>query len=212
MINLGTILGNTIKDLEAKKYLEIASRNAKANSIDGCVKVSVGSVLVTNTGIVCGRNRTYGHNCAQEGCHRVKLYGDNSCNHRLPSDCMSIHSEIDAISAAARNGWNTKGATIYITRYPCEACARAIIAAGIKEVIFGRTQQISAMTEKMFDDAGVKVTWYKDFIEEDVIEEKAQGVCYTCVNYSETIHGGVCGAYYCFVDKDRKACPLYKGL
>ena len=100
---------------------------------DGCTKVTVASLLECTSpdAVVLGRNHVFGHNCAKEGCNRIRLYGENSCNHRLPSDCMSIHSEVDAIANAARNGYSTKGATIYVTRYPCEACARAIIQAGI---------------------------------------------------------------------------------
>lgn len=52
------------------------------------------------------------------------------------------HSERNAIYNAARTGVSTEGATMYITGYPCCDCARAIIQAGITQVIIpGRRKQ-----------------------------------------------------------------------
>lgn len=48
----------------------------------------------------------------------------------------SLHAEMDAITSAARKGASTSGATLYCTTLPCHECARLIIGAGIKRVIF----------------------------------------------------------------------------
>lgn len=49
----------------------------------------------------------------------------------------AIHAEMDAITALARNNnCSTHNATIYTTTYPCHNCARHIIAAGIKRVVY----------------------------------------------------------------------------
>jgi len=49
----------------------------------------------------------------------------------------AIHAEMDAITALARNNnCSTQNATIYTTTYPCHNCARHIIAAGIKRVVY----------------------------------------------------------------------------
>lgn len=49
----------------------------------------------------------------------------------------AIHAEMDAITALARNNnCGTHNATIYTTTYPCHNCARHIIAAGIKRVVY----------------------------------------------------------------------------
>lgn len=124
-----------------------------------CAKVCVGSQIINrdNIAVSYGCNHGVGRNCLRKGCHRVELYGENSKDHRLPSDCVSIHSEVDAICRAARRGISVYGATLYITRYPCEACARAIVTAGIARVVYGRDESISPMTEKIFSSAGVRV-------------------------------------------------------
>lgn len=124
----------------------------------GCSKVQVGALILhrSHRGFAYGANRGVGYDCLKDGCRRIKLYGEASKEHRLPSDCNSIHSEIDAISFAAKIGLSTKGASIFVTRYPCEACARAIVRAGIKAVYYGREQEISEYTKQIFDSAGVE--------------------------------------------------------
>lgn len=48
----------------------------------------------------------------------------------------TLHAEMDAITSAARKGISTTGSTLYCTTMPCHECARLIIGAGIKRVMF----------------------------------------------------------------------------
>jgi deoxycytidylate deaminase len=49
----------------------------------------------------------------------------------------SIHAEMEAILSVAREGKHSLvGATLYSTVYPCHNCARHIVAAGIKTVVY----------------------------------------------------------------------------
>lgn len=49
----------------------------------------------------------------------------------------SVHAEMEAIVSVARGGkGSTVNGTLYTTTFPCHSCARHIIAAGIKRVIF----------------------------------------------------------------------------
>lgn len=52
------------------------------------------------------------------------------------NDCPAVHAEMNAIIQAAKHGVSINGATLYCTFIPCVDCLRAIINAGIKEVIF----------------------------------------------------------------------------
>lgn len=150
-------------------YLKAAGEYAKAYS--GCTKVSVGSCIVKNDAIISmGANRTLPNMCRTHGCLRVAKYGNNSKEHRNPEDCRAIHSEVDAIGKAAKNGISLAGATIYITRYPCEACARLIVASGIRLVVYGRQQLISQMTQDIFKEAGVICVNHPLYQEEDSLE------------------------------------------
>ena len=47
-----------------------------------------------------------------------------------------LHAEMSALSDAARKGISVEGATLYCTTFPCHLCAKLIIAAGIKKVIY----------------------------------------------------------------------------
>jgi len=49
----------------------------------------------------------------------------------------AIHAEMEAILSAARNGkQGLRGATIYVTTYPCENCVKHILASGISQIIY----------------------------------------------------------------------------
>jgi deoxycytidylate deaminase len=49
----------------------------------------------------------------------------------------AIHAEMEAILAVARDSRHSLvGATLYSTTYPCHNCARHIVAAGIKELVY----------------------------------------------------------------------------
>jgi dCMP deaminase len=47
-----------------------------------------------------------------------------------------MHAEANAIAYAARNGVATSDAYLYTTHMPCFDCARLIINAGIRAVIY----------------------------------------------------------------------------
>ncbi len=72
------------------------------------------------------------------------------------------HSELNAI--LNYRGGNLDGAKMYVSLFPCNECAKAIIQAGIKEVIYDsnkydKTPSIEA-SKRMFDAAGVKYHQY----------------------------------------------------
>jgi dCMP deaminase len=77
------------------------------------------------------------------------------------------HAERNAICNAARAGTATEACTIYVEIMPCMDCARAIVQAGITQVVVSdeRMAQYSSdyydlhfsMVEVLFSEAGVKV-------------------------------------------------------
>lgn len=153
------------KHISTSQYLDIAHHYATIMS--GCTKVKVGSVIVSNDGHILsfGANRAVPDLCNTRGCLRIEKYGENSKLHRNPEDCRAIHSEIDAI---ANSREPLTDATIYVTRYPCEACARAIVSSGISKVVYGRDQDISEETFRIFEHEHIEVTKGSFWTEEDV--------------------------------------------
>lgn len=47
-----------------------------------------------------------------------------------------VHAEMSALSDAARKGISVEGATMYCTTFPCHLCAKLIVAAGVRKVIY----------------------------------------------------------------------------
>jgi dCMP deaminase len=50
--------------------------------------------------------------------------------------CRGAHAEQNAINFAARYGIAIDGATIYTTHLPCSWCAKSIVNAGIRRVVY----------------------------------------------------------------------------
>ena len=48
----------------------------------------------------------------------------------------AVHAEMEALLFCARNSVDTRQATLYTTTFPCHNCAKHIIAAGIKRVVY----------------------------------------------------------------------------
>lgn len=65
----------------------------------------------------------------------------------------SIHAEMDAIvSLAYKGGGQTKDATLFTYTFPCHNCARHIVAAGIKRVVYLEPYEKSLASELHGDD------------------------------------------------------------
>lgn len=63
-----------------------------------------------------------------------------------------VHAEMHALMEAARRGLSVHNGSLYCTTYPCHMCARHIIAAGIKRVIYVEPYPKS-MTKELYGDS-----------------------------------------------------------
>ena len=82
---------------------------------------------------------------------------ENPNDTKYPFVC---HAELNAILNS--NGIGIKGSRIYVALFPCNECAKSIIQAGIKEVIYLSDKHADDSGTKasklMFQSAGVKLT------------------------------------------------------
>ena len=73
-----------------------------------------------------------------------------------------VHSELNAI--LNYRGGSLEGAKLYVTLFPCNECAKAIIQAGIKTVVYDqdkyRDTPAVIASRKMLDAAGVHYRRY----------------------------------------------------
>jgi len=53
-----------------------------------------------------------------------------------------LHAEANAITKLARSNNNSQGSTLYVTASPCIECAKLIIQAGIKRVVYGEQYRL----------------------------------------------------------------------
>ena len=76
---------------------------------------------------------------------------------------FTAHSELNAI--LNYGGGSLRGAKLYVSLFPCNECAKAIIQSGIKEVIYDSDKYAATpstiASKRMFDAAGVKYTQYQ---------------------------------------------------
>ncbi|MBQ3415370.1 MAG: dCMP deaminase family protein [Clostridia bacterium] len=87
-----------------------------------------------------------------------------------------VHSELNAILNS--HGTDLKGTTMYITLFPCNECAKAIIQVGIKKVIYLRMydhQELVEITKSMFEKAGIECVPYNN--EKTFTREEIQKKC-----------------------------------
>lgn len=74
-----------------------------------------------------------------------------------------VHSELNAI--LNYRGGSLEGAKMYVTLFPCNECAKAIIQAGIKTIVYDQDKYKDTPTviasKRMMDAAGVRYYRYQ---------------------------------------------------
>lgn len=104
-----------------------------------------------------------GYNGMPTGCNDDDMpwerTGATSLDTKYPFVC---HAELNAI--LNRNTASLKNATLYVTLFPCNECAKAIIQSGIKKVVYAEnkyadTEGVKA-SELMFEKCGVETVQY----------------------------------------------------
>ncbi|MBR5385680.1 MAG: dCMP deaminase family protein [Bacteroidales bacterium] len=105
-----------------RSYLEMASVWAR-NSY--CKRRQVGALLVKDRMIISD-----GYNGTPSGF-------ENNCE---DADGVTkpyvLHAEANAITKVAKSGNSSQDSTLYVTAAPCMECAKLIIQAGIKRVVY----------------------------------------------------------------------------
>ena len=128
-----------------------------------CLRRRVGAVAVKDKRILAtgynGAPSKVAH-CLDIGCLREQLGVPSGQRHEI---CRGLYAEQNAIIQAARYGIDIEGSSIYITTEPCSVCAKMLINAGIKEIVFA--------------------TAYPDKLSEELLGET--DILIRCVEYSE---------------------------
>jgi len=110
-----------------------------------CERRKVGALVVKDKMIISD-----GYNGTPTGFENI-CEDDNNV-----SKPYVLHAEANAITKLARSNNNSDGATIYITASPCIECAKLIIQAGIKRVVYGENYRLTDGIE-LLKRAGIEV-------------------------------------------------------
>jgi len=114
------------------RFAEVASLRST------CDRRHVGAVLVHDRCIIAtgynGSIRGLPH-CSDIGCLLIAdAKGQQHCE-------RTVHAEGNAIAQAALHGATVRGATLYVTTFPCHACFKLVVNAGIVRIVYQTTYQ-----------------------------------------------------------------------
>lgn len=124
-----------------------------------CLRRKVGAIIVKDKRIIStGYNGAPSglKHCYELGCIREKRNIPSGQNHEL---CRGIHAEQNAIIQAAMYGVSINKSTIYVTCSPCVQCAKMIINAGIKRVVYCG-EYPDKLSEELLNEAGINLQKY----------------------------------------------------
>lgn len=119
----------------------------------------VGSCIVSNDNKIL----SMGYNGFPIGCSDDEFPWDREGEPLDTKYVYVTHSELNAI--LNYRGGSLEGAKLYVSLFPCNECAKAIIQSGIKEVIYANDKYSDMpsviASKRMMDAAGVKYRAYQ---------------------------------------------------
>jgi len=121
-----------------------------------CLRRKVGAVIVKDKRVLStgynGSPKGTRH-CEDLGCIRVQMNIPSGTRHEL---CRGVHAEQNAVAQAAYFGVSVNGATIYTTTFPCSMCAKILINAGIKEIVYNEGY-MDDLSKSILEETDVKI-------------------------------------------------------
>lgn len=127
-----------------QRYMRMATIWAE-NSY--CERRKVGALIVKNKMIISD-----GYNGTPAGFENIC---EDHNNHTIP---YVLHAEANAITKIARSNNSSEGATLYVTASPCIECAKLIIQAGIKRVVYAEKYRLEDGLD-LLKKAGIELTY-----------------------------------------------------
>lgn len=109
-----------------------------------CKRRQVGALVVKDKMIISD-----GYNGTPSGF-------ENICEENDITKPYVLHAEANAITKLARSSNNSDGSTLYVTASPCIECAKLIVQAGIKRVVYAEKYRLNDGIQLM-ERAGIKV-------------------------------------------------------
>lgn len=137
-------------------FMEIAEVIAKRST---CLRNHVGALFVKSKRIL-----TTGYNGAPSGlphCDEVGCAREGVASGTRHELCRAVHAEQNAIIQAALHGVSIEGSTLYCTHQPCILCAKMMINARIRKVVY-RNSYPDETALDFLGQAGIEVLSLKE--------------------------------------------------
>lgn len=115
--------------------------------------------------IVNGENKilSLGYNGMPIGCDDDEMPWEREGSPMDTKYMYVCHAELNAI--LNRGDVSLHGAKLYVTLFPCNECAKAIIQSGIKEVVYMSDKYAESdntiVSKRMFDMVGIRYRQYR---------------------------------------------------
>jgi len=122
-----------------------------------CLSRKVGCVIASEAGHVISTGYNGAPKKTKHGCE-AGCYCQNAdrVSGTYQERLRCSHAELNAIAQAAYEGVSTRDARIYCVLYPCSYCAKAIIQAGIRKVVYEEGYN-DEMSKTLFAEAGIEI-------------------------------------------------------
>lgn len=134
-------------------FMEMAHLVAKRST---CLRRNVGAILVKDKHILStgynGAPKGLKH-CSEVGCLRKELGIPSGERHEI---CRGLHAEQNAIIQAAVFGISIKNSVLYCTNTPCVVCAKMLINAGVREIVYSG-EYPDDLAKKMISESKIKI-------------------------------------------------------
>ena len=99
-----------------------------------------------------------GYNGLPKGCSDDEFPWDREGGTLDTKYAYVVHAELNAI---LNSKWPVTGCTIYVSLFPCNECAKAIIQSGISEIVYESDKYAeednTVASKKMLTAAGIKL-------------------------------------------------------
>lgn len=146
-----------MKDIDKQLYKSLLKSFETKST---CARVKVASIIVKNGRIVStGWNGSLSKHVHCLDIFQGKDMTDESvkAEHKIFSEMNEVHAEQNSISSAAKNGISTDGCDLIVSISPCTACAKLIIASGIKNVYYVEKYDRETYGLELLIKSGIKI-------------------------------------------------------
>ncbi|MBU4056463.1 AAA family ATPase, partial [Patescibacteria group bacterium] len=129
-----------IPQKELVKYRKFMAEAEKEAEKSKCWWRQVGAVAVKDGKIIFrGFNKMLP---SDDECYKIGCIRDSIAPGKQPEICSVTHAEATIISLAANEGVSLKDTTLYVTHFPCPACAKLVALAGFKKLVYSRGSSV----------------------------------------------------------------------